>query len=576
MYEWADSRITGVHVTYNGDDRVLVNVDSSVDLNTVSYSIDGSDWSTAGSGLPTARDAGEYIVQVRFVPTGETDPVTVTVIATIDPKQLTLTFTAQDKTYNGTRDAVVSNASLTGVENDDDVSVTSTAGTFSSANVGEWVVTPDFTLSGGDKDNYTVIPAEVKANINPATIVNVSVSGETVVYDGNPHTVTVTDPDAATDTILYSTNGTDYSGTCPAFTQVGSYTVYVKVQRENYSDWTGSANVVIEQRQGGPETPSMVVTTGEDVVDKYDGKISLREALTVYFQTDGTYRMVGDEIIYGKDTDNVTVTFNKDVNEISAIRSFDITPAQDGVKINGTNSPDQANHVSFSGNDFCVFEVFYGVNNAEFNNLIFSENTAVNGSAIYSHNYSNFALKVQKCEFSRNTAQEGGAIFVPQGSLTIADSIFTGNKATRVGGAVRAINADTIISGSTFTGNEAHDAAAVYSNDGTLTVAASTFTGNKATGGGAAIFAENSVTNVSGSKFSDNTAADGSAIFTNGGTLTVDASDFTGNKATGTSSGTIVSEGSTASINYSKINRLSVAGCRQYFVLGPRRRNLPL
>ena len=66
------------------------------------------------------------------------------------------------------------------------------------------------------------------------------------VYDGKSHAITVTDPSAATDTILFSADGLTYDLTeNPVYTDVGSYTTYVKVSRDGYTDWYGSAEVVI-------------------------------------------------------------------------------------------------------------------------------------------------------------------------------------------------------------------------------------------------------------------------------------------------------------------------------------------
>ncbi|MBR2694798.1 MAG: hypothetical protein IKE69_11365 [Thermoguttaceae bacterium] len=66
------------------------------------------------------------------------------------------------------------------------------------------------------------------------------------IYDGESHAITVTDPSAATDTILFSADGLTYDLTeNPAYTEIGSYTTYVKVSRSGYQDWFGSAEIVI-------------------------------------------------------------------------------------------------------------------------------------------------------------------------------------------------------------------------------------------------------------------------------------------------------------------------------------------
>ena len=75
-------------------------------------------------------------------------------------------------------------------------------------------------------------------------ITDVSLTGWSGVYDGAPHTVTLNDPSAAIDTVRYTYNGSTYAAP-PSFTEVGTYTVGATVSRAGYSDWTGSASVVI-------------------------------------------------------------------------------------------------------------------------------------------------------------------------------------------------------------------------------------------------------------------------------------------------------------------------------------------
>ena len=93
---------------------------------------------------------------------------------------------------------------------------------------------------------------------------NVSVTGYSGIYDGNSHSVTLSGT-LATDTIRYSTDGITYSLTVPpSYTNVGSNTVFVKVERSGYSAWTGSAAVTITARP--------IAVSGTTVSDKtYDG-----------------------------------------------------------------------------------------------------------------------------------------------------------------------------------------------------------------------------------------------------------------------------------------------------------------
>ena len=95
------------------------------------------------------------------------------------------------------------------------------------------------------RSNYTYTNQEsVSASITPATITNITLTRWEGDYDGSAHRITVSGTRTG-DNVLYSSDGENYSGTNPSFTEAGTYTVYVKVNRANYNEWTGSAQVVI-------------------------------------------------------------------------------------------------------------------------------------------------------------------------------------------------------------------------------------------------------------------------------------------------------------------------------------------
>lgn len=84
-------------------------------------------------------------------------------------------------------------------------------------------------------------------------ITGITIKGYSGLYDGSGHQISVSGTEAG-DTVLYSTDGTTYSTINPSFTEVGKYTVYVKVSRTNYNDWTGSAVVEITEQAAAPLT----------------------------------------------------------------------------------------------------------------------------------------------------------------------------------------------------------------------------------------------------------------------------------------------------------------------------------
>lgn len=80
-----------------------------------------------------------------------------------------------------------------------------------------------------------------KANPVLSDIFAVDVS---VKYDGKPHTISVSNT-IDSDTVLFSVDNITFSATAPAFTDVGVYTVYFKVIRVGYAEFSSSATVAI-------------------------------------------------------------------------------------------------------------------------------------------------------------------------------------------------------------------------------------------------------------------------------------------------------------------------------------------
>ena len=107
---------------------------------------------------------------------------------TITPATLDVTgTTAISRVYNGTADATLTGAQLSGAFAGDDVMLTNdTEGTFNNKNVGsDKVVSADMAISGSDAGNYILVqPTGLTANITPLGI-TVDATGTNKVYDGN-------------------------------------------------------------------------------------------------------------------------------------------------------------------------------------------------------------------------------------------------------------------------------------------------------------------------------------------------------------------------------------------------------
>jgi uncharacterized repeat protein (TIGR02543 family) len=99
--------------------------------------------------------------------------------------------------------------------------------------------------------NYAEASTAAKITINNAGF-SVTAQGYDGVYDGQPHSITVTAEGAA---VTYSTDGINYNTENPTFTDAGEYTVYYKATKANHNDVTGSVIVKIAKA-----TPAIAIS----------------------------------------------------------------------------------------------------------------------------------------------------------------------------------------------------------------------------------------------------------------------------------------------------------------------------
>ena len=149
--------------------------------------------------------------------------------------------------------------------------------------------------------------------------------------------------------------------------------------------------------------------------------------------------------------------------------------------------------------------------------------------------------------FTGNSASEnGGGIANQSGTLTVTDNTFTHNSCVFGGGISNAPGAIAMVTNSTFTSNaspgngaEGEGDGGGLLNDGTLSVTNSLFTGNSATSYGGGLFNDGTLT-VNSNTVTDNSATNGGGVFNTGdyggaGVLTVVGSTFTNDSVTVTS-----------------------------------------
>jgi hypothetical protein len=112
-----------------------------------------------------------------------------TLTGNITTKSLIITgVTAENKVYDGTNDATLTVASLSGVVGSDDVSLTAGTGTFDDKNVGtgKTVTASGFDITGVDAGNYTLSaqPTGLTADITAKSLDITGVTAGNKVYDG--------------------------------------------------------------------------------------------------------------------------------------------------------------------------------------------------------------------------------------------------------------------------------------------------------------------------------------------------------------------------------------------------------
>lgn len=92
---------------------------------------------------------------------------------------------------------------------------------------------------------------------------DISAYGYEGIYDGKPHGITV---DCKTEeaTILYSTDGKNYSTKKPEYTNVGTYVTYYKVEKDGYTTAVGTEIVKIKEAE--------IEFDADDCIVFYDGK----------------------------------------------------------------------------------------------------------------------------------------------------------------------------------------------------------------------------------------------------------------------------------------------------------------
>ena len=202
-----------------------------------------------GNAVESPTDAGSYTVSISRDEDDDYQAFSQTLEAGLVIVKAATTTTASDleAAYDGSSHAVTSYTVVDQYNKeleDVDVNITYTSSDGSSTSeapvdVGTYSVTVTYAGS----DNYEASSGTCTLVITEAEL-GFSAEGYSGVYDGAAHSITVTADDADA-TVSYSTDGETYSSESPAYADVGSYTVYYRIELENYATVTGSCTVEI-------------------------------------------------------------------------------------------------------------------------------------------------------------------------------------------------------------------------------------------------------------------------------------------------------------------------------------------
>ncbi|WP_244140680.1 YDG domain-containing protein, partial [Burkholderia sp. BCC1047] len=158
--------------------RIVAGDNLSISGNTGSFSDKnvGTGKSVVGSGLSLAgADAQNY------------DLTTTVTGASITPKTITASATAENKVYDATTTATIGAITLNGIINGDNIDSTATGATFADKNAGTGKVVhaTGLGLTGNDANNYVLANDEVAhANID-RKVITATANAKDKTYDGN-------------------------------------------------------------------------------------------------------------------------------------------------------------------------------------------------------------------------------------------------------------------------------------------------------------------------------------------------------------------------------------------------------
>ena len=186
-----------------------------------------------------------------------------------------------------------------------------TVNTISDA--GEYLITVTASDSNG---NYATKSKSVTFTINKAQLSGVAFNSDTVTYDGTEHALIPSGTENG-DTVLYSLDGTTYDLTeAPSYTNAGTYTVYVRVIRDNYEDWApaNGADLTINKKTvqitpGSINIPSIPSNAASTTVN-ITGTVNVEGVATGDTVGFSTLQATYSSLTFGQQSVTITAALN--------------------------------------------------------------------------------------------------------------------------------------------------------------------------------------------------------------------------------------------------------------------------
>ncbi|MBQ8085092.1 MAG: leucine-rich repeat protein [Lachnospiraceae bacterium] len=274
---------TAKTLTYTGSAQELVTAGSST-FGTVLYSLDGQNYS---ADIPTGTAAETYTVYYKVEGSDNWDAVdAATVESTIAPKPVTsenITITIPSQTYKGsalTPVITVKDGETTLIEGTD-YTVTAPSDTIQDAS--------DYTYTITGKGNY-IGQTTATFTIAKATPNVTAPKANTLTYNGSEQEL-VTAGSTDHGTLLYSLDGKNYSSNIPKGTDAGKYTVYYKVDEQNYWYAQKTLEVTIDKAtlyvKTAPTTSA--ITYGQTLNDSTLNDGVIQYSKNIEIEVEGTF-----------------------------------------------------------------------------------------------------------------------------------------------------------------------------------------------------------------------------------------------------------------------------------------------